>query len=619
MGVTELSSSRASVTHDILWGPHQFHIPVMGTGFTIDTPLRVGRYGISSVISLVDDQLIEQIRQRYCETEGEPYHPIKDTDDDPRAHRITAYLDLVHGLLNRQVKALQSTPFKAGSEITRYFELLPDCPLRTAYQNMLAETDSSRRATMENALRARAVPGRIDVNIMTKLDSPTYQGRNRRPPLYNDAMAALRGFARSKLSTGVVFSAGMNPALYTYTSEFPDFHPDQQGHIHKQIILKVSDYRSAFVQGKFLARRGLWVSEFRIESGLNCGGHAFPTQGLLVGPVLDEFRVRRDELRTAIYKTLCDSCNTRSTPPPVPPPPIRVTYQGGIGTAEEHGQLIRYYELDGTGWGTPFLLCPEVTNVDENLLDRLSKARGNDVFLSDASPLNIPFWNLRNSDSEQARELRIQQNRPGSACPKNHALTNTEFTEEPICIASRAYQARKLEQLEKQSLPPEIKEFERQKILSKSCICHDLGGSVLRRNAIDATTTPAICPGPNLAGFSRIFQLEELIGHIYGRLSVLADTHRSHVLIQELRLYLQYLRRQIELASHNLIDTAPRYFEEFRDNLYQGIEYYRNVARDLIGDSCDRFLEELKTAAGELESLVIRHTTPAMAGTQPRL
>ena len=40
---------------------HTFHIPVMGTGFTIDTPLRVAKYGITTVISLVDDLLIEQM------------------------------------------------------------------------------------------------------------------------------------------------------------------------------------------------------------------------------------------------------------------------------------------------------------------------------------------------------------------------------------------------------------------------------------------------------------------------------------------------------------------------------------------------------------------------------
>jgi len=37
---------------------HTFHIPVMGIGYTIDTPLKVAHLGIDSVISLVDDQLI---------------------------------------------------------------------------------------------------------------------------------------------------------------------------------------------------------------------------------------------------------------------------------------------------------------------------------------------------------------------------------------------------------------------------------------------------------------------------------------------------------------------------------------------------------------------------------
>ena len=55
---------------------HSFHIPVMGTGFTIDTPLRVTKYGISSVVPLVDDVLIEQVRKYYCEKEGEPYEEI---------------------------------------------------------------------------------------------------------------------------------------------------------------------------------------------------------------------------------------------------------------------------------------------------------------------------------------------------------------------------------------------------------------------------------------------------------------------------------------------------------------------------------------------------------------
>ena len=74
---------------------HSFHIPVMGTGFTIDTPIRVAPFGISSVISLVDDALIEQIRKFYCGKYDMEYAAISKNNDDYRAKRITAYLNLI--------------------------------------------------------------------------------------------------------------------------------------------------------------------------------------------------------------------------------------------------------------------------------------------------------------------------------------------------------------------------------------------------------------------------------------------------------------------------------------------------------------------------------------------
>ena len=69
---------------------HTFHIPVMGTGFTIDTPLKVARYGVSSVIQIVDDVLIEQMRKFHSELAGESYEEIPDKAEDARARRITA-------------------------------------------------------------------------------------------------------------------------------------------------------------------------------------------------------------------------------------------------------------------------------------------------------------------------------------------------------------------------------------------------------------------------------------------------------------------------------------------------------------------------------------------------
>ena len=105
--------------------PHTFFIPVMGTGFTIDTPIHIAKYGISSVISLVDDVLIEQVRKVHCKKWGEPYEEIKNRDEDARARRITAYLNLVDRLVQKQVEELQASPFQEGSEITRYYEMLP--------------------------------------------------------------------------------------------------------------------------------------------------------------------------------------------------------------------------------------------------------------------------------------------------------------------------------------------------------------------------------------------------------------------------------------------------------------------------------------------------------------
>src|SRR5262245_61888295 len=85
---------------------HYFHIPVMGTGFTIDTALRVSRFGIASVVSLVDDLLIERIRKHYCGVYKLPYEPITSSQPDPRARRITAYLDMVHDVVQLQIAQL---------------------------------------------------------------------------------------------------------------------------------------------------------------------------------------------------------------------------------------------------------------------------------------------------------------------------------------------------------------------------------------------------------------------------------------------------------------------------------------------------------------------------------
>jgi hypothetical protein len=573
---------------------HTFHIPVMGTGFSIDTPLRVAKYGISSVISLVDDVLIEQMRKFHCLREGEPYEEISSRDEDARARRITAYLNLIDCLVQRQVEALRSSPFQPGSEIMQYYEMLPENLLKQTLHDMLATTDPDKKARLGDLLRRHAVPGSIDVNIMTKLDRDTYRSGKKLAPEFSDAMTALRGYANSSLESSIIFSAGINRRLYNYMTRFDDFYPNKDGIIKKKIVLKVSDYRSAEVQGRFLAKQGLWVSEYRVESGLNCGGHAFASKGQLLGPILEEFKRKKSELTkklTVIYGKAMSSLGRhlhKDTPE------LRITVQGGIGTAEENQFLLKYFEVDATGWATPFLLVPEVINLDEVHLKKLVDASADDVFVSNASPLGIPFWNLRTSASEEARRRRIEEGKPGSSCPKGFVAFNTEFSKHPVCLASRIYQKRKLQHLAKEDLSAKQLSLFREKVFAKSCICHDLAGNATRKNNIDPKATPAVCCGPGIIDFSKIATLQEMVNHIYGRLSLLTNSDRPNMFIRELGLNIDRLRNEIEEFSVGVLSATPKYFQEFKANLLKGIEYYQELADQFVEEQRHLFLDDLK-------------------------
>lgn len=594
--------------------PHTFHIPVMGTGFSIDTPIKVAKYGISSVVSLVDDVLIENMRKHYCRLTGETYVPINKHDEDYRARRITAYLDLVDRIVKKQFEELKNSAFEIGSEITKYFRLLPDhSELKTMYLKMLAAVDPHEKKTLQEKLRDSIKPGEINVNIMTKLDNDHYvKDGTKLPPEYSDALAALRGYARSTLQSAIVFSAGINRRLYSYVEEFKDFYADAKGFIKKKIILKVSDYRSSIIQGKFFAKKGLWVSEYRIESGLNCGGHTFATDGYLMGPILEEFRNKKHELIQSLHHLYNEALKLKNRLTFASPHEVKVTAQGGIGTTQEDHFLHDHYKVEGTGWATPFLLVPEVTNVDAVTLKKLSAAKEEDLYLSDVSPLGVPFNNLRDSLSDRERDNRIRKGRPGSPCPKGYLVSNTEFTSQPICTASRQYQKLKLEELRKLNLSSLVYQKRFNEITGKSCICNDLAEGAMIKNFIGDPSKrfTAVCPGPNIAYFSKIATLEEMVDHIYGRINLLDPTYRPHMFIKELKMYIDYLIKEVQKCVGEVTEKQRQYFIEFKNNLLEGIEYYRRLFPQMVHETLERrkkTLAELHEFKVQLEEFVSQH------------
>jgi len=592
---------------------HTFYIPVMGTAFSIESPIKVAKYGISSVISSVDDLLIEKMRKFHCKLAGKEYLPIEKHDHDCRANRITAYLNLLDQVVREQFEKLKNSAFEIGSEITKYFELLSDCsPLKQLYSAMLATENPVEKEKVQEELRNKIRPGSIDMNIMTKVDRTNYDENGEPlPSEFSDALAALRGFANSNLTSSVVFSAGFNGRLYGYIEQFKDFHADQRGFIKKKIVVKVSDFRSAHTQGKYFAKKGLWVSEYRIESGLNCGGHAFGHGGSLMGPNLEEFKAKKQELVGELFDIYNKALVQKGKKPFSEPHPVRVTAQGGVGTAQEHNFLLNHYGIDAVGWGTAFLLVPEATTVDQGTLEKLCKAGKDDVYLSGVSPLGVPFNNLRNSASELTRIERIRANKHGSPCGKGILVSNTEFTSTPVCVASRSYQQKKLEQLRTQNLEPEAYRKAYEKVVNKSCICKDLAGAAIVAHGLredhEPDTPPAICPGPNLAYFSKVVSLRQMVDHIYGRINIVDETSRPNMFIAELKLNIDYLENEIKELANSLSEQGVKYLKAFRAKLLDGVSYYENLPAKMNGvtaDYRDRMLNELHAQQQQLQAMV---------------
>lgn len=590
---------------------HSFHIPVMGLAFTIDTPVKVAKYGISSVVSIIHDSLVENMRKHYCGEYNLPYLPISAKDHDYRARRITAYLNLLDYIVKHQFNAVIDSTFETDSELTKYFDLLPEeSPLKVLHKTMQTTLDPVLKKELEGQLRRSIRPGAIDVNIMTKLDRTNYSPTGvQLPEEYCDALSALRGYANSTLSSSIVFSAGLNPRLFSYTENFEDFYPDANGEIKKKIIIKVSDYRSALIQGKFLAKKGLWVSEFRIESGLNCGGHAFATEGFLLGPILEEFKTNRTNLTRELHELFQKALISKNRNSFENPLPLKITYQGGVGTSEEHEFLLNYFNLDGVGWGSPFLLVPEATQVDKETLDRLEKAGKEDLYLSHSSPLGVPFNTLRNSSGQEQKRKRIMDGRPGSPCISKHLVSNTEFTEKPICTASRKYQDYKIEQLKSYHLPQEEYKTKYEQIVEKECLCEGLAASsLINAGLVKEDTAVSICPGPNLAFFSEVYSLKEMVDHIYGKINLLNTTIRPHVLVNELALYVDYLIKEVKGITKDCTEKQFKYLNGFKINLLKGVNYYKELVINLkVGGLkfTNEILSQLIQLEIQIESIVL--------------
>lgn len=557
---------------------HSIHIPVMGLAYTIDSPIRVAQYGLTSTLSVMDDELIERMNKFYCEKFELPYYEITKKIEDFRAKRITAYLDTLDTIVKRKFDHLKKDLLQSKKNIEDYIDLLPNVSdIRKQLQTYIDD-----KITVENLkqiLDTYLTPGDIDVNIMTKVDRENYDKKELLPAKYNDAHAALRGFSNSTLNSSVVLSAGMNPKLFSYFEEFDAFYPSPDQSLQKRIILKVSDYRSALIQGSFLAKKGLWVSEYRIESGLNCGGHAFATEGHLLGVILEEFKVKHSELIQTTHDLMCKALAHKERYVPEIPLELKITAQGGVGTAAEHQFLLDHYRVDSVGWGSPFLLVPEATSVDVATRQLLANAKEEDLYLSYISPLGIPFNNIKGTTNELHNAQRISKNKAGSSCPRKYLALNKTHDNEGICTASRKYQTIELEALNSKKSELNEEEYQKQSnaITEKACLCIGLANASFLENDLQIKGEAqgvVICPGPNIAYFTKEVSLKNMMQHIYGRTNIIDVTNRPHFFIKELRMYIDHFKEEKRQLQQDTPAVKVKKVDKIKENLLAGIDYY---------------------------------------------
>jgi hypothetical protein len=168
---------------------------------------------------------------------------------------------------------------------------------------------------------------------------------------------------------------------------------------------------------------------------------------------------------------------------------------------------------------------------------------------------------------------------PGSPCPKGFLVSNTEFSEFPICTASKEYQQQKLNELSTKMEDGAELALEQVKVVTKTCLCDHLGNGALINLGIkkEEKAPQAVCPGQNISWFNREYSLMEMMAHFYNKQKSLISEERPHMFAKEIQMYVDYFDRLIKKSDFN--ERTNKTLNEFYENIKSGMEYCRTFSQ----------------------------------------
>jgi hypothetical protein len=76
-----------------------------------------------------------------------------------------------------------------------------------------------------------------------------------------------------------------------------------------------------------------------------------------------------------------------------------------------------------------------------------------------------------------------------------------------------------------------------------------------------------------------------MVSHIYGKLNLLNDIDRPNLFVNELNLYVDYLKKDISKHLQDMSDKKVKYVSKFKEQLQIGIDYYKQLIPKITDQS----------------------------------
>lgn len=101
-----------------------------------------------------------------------------------------------------------------------------------------------------------------------------------------------------------------------------------------------------------------------------------------------------------------------------------------------------------------------------------------------------------------------------------------------------------------------------------------------------------------------------MVDHIYGRINILNAVERPNLFVNELKLYVDYLKKEIAVNIHSLNNNKIRYFKTFQANLLEGVNYYKKLKSGISADAA-KYLNDMSAELTKWEQAINNLFIPA--------